>query len=90
MSNFIELTRCGSEARGVTVNADHILTFSTEIETDTFRDVSMRPQKGEVYTEITLAGGSPHAPAKVMVAESYEEVRRLIGLDCPIHGQVGA
>lgn len=79
--SFIELTKCGLEGKGVTVNTDHILTFSTEVEKDSYNDPNRRPRKGESYTDISLAGGSQYAPSRIMVTESYEEVRRLIGLD---------
>jgi hypothetical protein len=78
--SFIELTKCGTEGKGITINAAHILTFSTEVEKDTWTDGSGRPNKGDVYTDITLAGGSQYAPSRVMVTESYEEVRRLLGM----------
>lgn len=78
--SFIELTKCGTEGKGVTINTAHILTISTEVEKDTYPAGSGRPNKGEVYTDITLAGGSQYAPSRVMVTESYEEIRRLLGL----------
>lgn len=54
-----------SSGEKVTVNADHILTLSKE---------------GETGADIALAGGSVHAPARVLVTESYDEVRRRLGL----------
>ena len=58
--SFIELTE--RDTRGVTVNTAHILTISTEVVND------------EVCTSISLAAGSPYAPARVLVTESYDEV----------------
>ena len=79
--SFIELTKCGTEGKEVTINVSHILTISTEVEKDTYQDSHRRPAKGDAYTEITLAGGSQYAPSRVMVTESYDEVRDLIGLE---------
>lgn len=65
MSYFIELTRPSGE--GVTINTDHIATFRTGISA-----------AGAVVTEIMLGGGVLPAFAHIAVAESYEEVARLL------------
>lgn len=66
---FIEVT--DNRGKKVTVSVDHVLT------TNAFTD----DRWPEVTTEINLAGGSVHAPARVLAVESYDEVRRLMGLD---------
>lgn len=67
--SFIELTR--HTTGGITVNTEHIVTFSTTVG---------ELRRGEVLTEIGLAAGSPHAPSRILVRESYAEVRQLVGL----------
>lgn len=71
---FIELSQHSTGAR-ITVNTDRILTVSRKVGDSTVADPTL------VLTEITLAGGSPYAPSRVLAQEDYDQVRRLMGLD---------
>lgn len=71
---FIELSQHSTGAK-ITVNTDRILTVLRKVGDSTVADPTL------VLTEITLAGGSPYAPSRVLVQEDYDQVRRLMGLD---------
>lgn len=75
--SFIEVTRRGTGAK-VTVNVDHILTVSTRVGRDMYQGNDKVAGAGELYTEITLAGGSVNAPAQVMATEPYQDLRRAL------------
>jgi hypothetical protein len=76
--SFIELTR--RSGSGVTVNTDHIATFATTIGNDAYQGSELVGHKGDVVTEIMLVGQVPGL-AFIQVTESYEEVRRLMGIN---------
>lgn len=67
--SFIEVTR--SDGSVFTVNTHHILTIDTVVAKTEYEGSG---------TRIQLGGGSLPAYSFTMVTESYDEVRRLIGL----------
>jgi hypothetical protein len=67
--SFIEVHN--NVGKHYTINVDRILTVSPHLNDPAYTGVK---------TEITLAGGSVHAPSRALVRESYSEVRRLMGL----------
>lgn len=69
--SFIELTRTDSDKSKVTVNTAHILTFHTVVGKTEYQGSG---------TRIQLGGGALPAYSFILVTESYDEVRRLIGL----------
>lgn len=75
MSYFIELTQ--RNTRGITVNTDHIATFCTKVGGDVYSGNELVAHKGEMVTEIMLAGPLPGL-AFIEVTESYEEVVNLL------------
>lgn len=77
--SFIELTR--RDTTGVTVNTDHIATFATVIGGDAYVGNDLVGHKGDVVTEITLGGAPVPSMSRIQVTESYDEVRRRLGLD---------
>lgn len=69
MSKFIEVHN--NEGKNYTIQTAHILTVTPHLSD---------PKYTNVKTEITLAGGSVHAPSRALVMEPYDDVRRLLGL----------
>jgi hypothetical protein len=63
--SFIELTR--PDTSGITVNTAHIRTFRTVVGMEAYQPTG---------TEINMVG-----LASFVVSESYEEVRKLVGLE---------
>jgi uncharacterized protein YlzI (FlbEa/FlbD family) len=65
--SFIELTRANTNGDGITINTAHILTIRTVVGQERYQPTG---------TQITMAGLS-----SFVVEESYEEVRKLVGLE---------